>query len=325
MKRILTIISLSLCVIAMNAQTNNVTRKKSQKQSSMQTTTAPKKQGITMAPTKKQSTTTFSSQRSSSSSNSSSTSSPTIGTSSYISNVKTFIASGVSFQMVEVRGGCFRMGGTSEQGHEAEDNEIPTHNVTLNSYYIGRTEVTQELWQAVMGSNPSNFKGSSKPVECVSWNDCKSFISKLNSITGKKFRMPTEAEWEFAARGGTKSKGYKYSGSNTLDNVAWYTDLYRHIHDSSYSSQTHEVGTKSSNELGIFDMSGNVYEWCSDWYGDYSNRAQTNPTGPNSGSYRVSRGGSWNGSAKGCRLSYRNHCAPDYRYSYLGLRLCLSE
>lgn len=292
MKYLFTILLFLLCAVAMNAQTDNVVRKRSQRQSTM----------------------TSNSQRSSS--NSSSTS-PTIGSSSYTPDVKTYYANGVSFQMVEVRGGTFRMGGTSEQGSDALDDEKPTHNVTLSGYYIGRTEVTQELWQAVMGSNPSRIKGASKPVEYVSWNDCKTFLSKLNSITGKNFRMPTEAEWEFAARGGTKSKGYKYSGSNTLGNVAWYTD--------NSGSTTHEVGVKSPNELGVYDMSGNVREWCSDWYGNYSSSSQTNPTGASSGSRRVSRGGSWFDSASFCRLSVRCYGTPDCRNAELGLRLCLSE
>ncbi|MBQ0015371.1 MAG: formylglycine-generating enzyme family protein, partial [Bacteroidales bacterium] len=150
--------------------------------------------------------------------------------------------------MVEVSGGTFKMGATSEQGSDAWNDEKPVHNVTLSSYYIGLTEVTQELWQAVMGSNPSYFKGLYRPVENVSWDDCQTFISRLNSLTGKNFRLPTEAEWEFAARGGTKSRGYKYSGSNTLDDVAW------HVGNS--GDKTHDVGTKAPNELGIYDMSG---------------------------------------------------------------------
>ena len=168
-----------------------------------------------------------------------------------------------------------------------------------------------------MGSNPSRFNGSRRPVECVSWDDCKTFISKLNSITGKLFRLPTEAEWEFAARGGVKSQGYKYSGSNMLNNVAWYTN--------NSGSTTHDVGMKSPNELGIYDMSGNVLEWCQDWYGSYVSSSRTNPTGAVSGSSRVRRGGSWSSLAKYCRSSYRNFGTSDCRYYYLGLRLVLSE
>ena len=144
------------------------------------------------------------------------------------------------------------MGATSEQGEYANDLEKPVHKVTLSDYYIGKTEVTQALWEAVMGNNPSAFKGENLPVECISWNDCKEFISKLNALTGKTFRMPTEAEWEYAARGGSKSRGYKYSGSGNIDEVAWHKD--------NSEEKTHEVGTKRPNELGIYDMSGNVGE-----------------------------------------------------------------
>ena len=225
---------------------------------------------------------------------------------------ETITVNGVPFDMIMVEGGTFTMGATSEQGNDAYDDENPAHKVTLSDYYIGETEVTQALWQAVMGSNPSYFKGNSNPVELVSWNDCQEFIRKLNSLTGRTFRLPTEAEWEFAARGGNESKGYKYSGSNSIDNVAWYT-----------SSKTHAVKTKSPNELGIYDMSGNVYEWCQDWYGSYSSNAQTNPKGPSNGSDRVLRGGSWDYNARHCRVSDRNHCSPRYSCSNYGLRLVL--
>ena len=222
---------------------------------------------------------------------------------------------GVTFKMIAVEGGTFKMGATSEQGSDAESDERPVHSVTLSDYYIGETEVTQELWDAVMGTNPSYFKGSNKPVESISWNDCQEFIKKLNKITGKNFRLPTEAEWEYAARGGNKSKGYKYSGSNTIGSVAWY--------DSNSGDKTHDVKTKQANELGIYDMSGNVREWCQDWKGDYSSSSQTNPTAPSSGSIRVLRGGSWNRSARLCRVSYRYYYDPDYRSNSLGLRLAL--
>ena len=229
---------------------------------------------------------------------------------------QTITVNGVSFTMIAVEGGTFQMGATSEQGGDAYDNEYPVHSVTLSDYYIGETEVTQELWEAVMGSNPSYFSGSQRPVERVSWNDCQEFITQLNQLTGKNFRLPTEAEWEYAARGGNKSKGYKYSGSNTIGNVAWYGDN---------SNSTHNVKTKSPNELGIYDMSGNVYEWCQDWYGSYSSGSQTNPTGPSSGSFRVERGGSWHYDAERCRVSNRVSGNPDYGYVELGLRLCLPQ
>ena len=230
---------------------------------------------------------------------------------------QTFTVKGVSFTMIAVEGGTFKMGATSEQGGDADNDEKPVHNVTLSDYYIGETEVTQELWQAVMGKNPSNFKGNKKPVEQVSWNDCQEFIKKLNQLTGKNFRLPTEAEWEYAARGGNKSQGYKYSGSNTIDNVAWYT--------SNSGSQTHDVKTKQANELGIYDMSGNVYEWCQDRYDSnyYSSSPETNPTGPTSGSYRVLRGGRWNFNARFCRVSDRSYFNPDYRNFNSGFRLAL--
>ena len=236
---------------------------------------------------------------------------------------RSFTVGGVTFKMIAVEGGTFTMGATNEQGDDARDSEKPIHSVTLSSYSIGETEVTQALWQAVMGSNPSYFSGSNKPVECVSWNDCQDFIRKLNALTGENFRLPTEAEWEYAARGGNKSRGYKYAGSNTIDNVAWYDNNSYAKGENSSDYGTHNVATKSPNELGLYDMSGNVWEWCQDWYGDYSSGSQTNPTGPSSGSRRVSRGGCWRGNAGGCRVSDRHDYAPGNRYYYLGLRLAL--
>lgn len=218
-------------------------------------------------------------------------------------------------KMVFVEGGTFMMGATSEQGSDASPSEKPTHKVTLSSFSIGRSEVTQEEWQAVMGSNPSCFKGARRPVERVSWNDCQEFIRKLNAMTGKNFRLPTEAEWEFASRGGIKSQGYEYSGSNNLNSVAWYSD--------NSGNTTHGVGLKSPNELGIYDMSGNVWEWCSDRYGNYSSSSQTNPTGSYSGSNRVIRGGSWSNFAGYCRSSNRSIITPSRSDFDLGLRLAL--
>ena len=227
------------------------------------------------------------------------------------------VKNGISIEMVKVEAGSFNMGTTPEMEKPA-DREKPVHRVTLtNNYYIGKYEVTQALWQAVMGSNPSYFKGDDLPVEKVSWNDCQDFISKLNAMTGKRFRLPTEAEWEYAARGGKKSRGYQYSGSNTLGDVAWYND--------NSGPKPHAVGTKQPNELGIYDMTGNVMEWCQDWYGSYSSSPQTNPTGAASGSRRVGRGGGWYLSAWECRSSFRGSYAPDDRYIVLGLRLVLSE
>ncbi len=227
------------------------------------------------------------------------------------------VKDGISIDMVKVEAGTFMMGATSEMKDPYSD-EKPVHQVTLtNDYYMGKYEVTQALWQAVMGSNPSNFKGDNLPVETVNWNDCQEFISKLNSLTGRKFRLPTEAEWEYAARGGKKSRGYQYSGSRKISDVAWYEGNSR--------SKTHPVGRKQANELGIYDMSGNVWEWCSDWYGSYSSSSQTNPMGSDSGAKRVRRGGSWCYIARICRSSYRYGDAPDCRGLYLGLRLALSE
>ncbi len=232
---------------------------------------------------------------------------------------KTFTVNGVSFTMVGVQGGTFTMGATREQGSDAYANEKPSHQVTLSNFSIGQTEVTQALWEAVMGSNPSSFKGPKLPVEQVSWDDCQEFIRKLNELTGQNFRLPTEAEWEYAARGGSKSQGYKYSGSNNLDDVAWYG------YDGNSGDRTHDVATKRANELGIYDMSGNVNEWCQDWFGEnyYSSSPSSNPTGPASGSDRVSRGGSWPDDAGSCRVAYRFWSDADYRCDVLGFRLAL--
>lgn len=224
--------------------------------------------------------------------------------------VREYTVGGVTFRMIRVEAGTFQMGSTTGDSYEQ-----PVHSVTLSAdYYIGETEVTQELWIAVMGNNPSSFTFDSKlPVEGVSWNDCKTFITKLNALTGANFRLPTEAEWEFAARGGNKSKGYTYSGSNAIDDVAWCID--------NSGSRTHVVKTKTPNELGIYDMSGNVWEWCSDWYGNYSSAAVTDPQGPSSGSYRVYRGGGWGHSATCCRSAFRYSSMPTYASHNLGLRL----
>ena len=227
------------------------------------------------------------------------------------------VKNGITIDMVKVEAGTFMMGATSEMMNPYY-YEKPVHQVTLtNDYYMGKYEVTQALWQAVMGSNPSDFKGDNLPVETVSWDDCQEFISKLKGLTGKKFRLPTEAEWEYAARGGKKSRGYQYSGSSNISDVAWY--------EGNSANKTHPVGTKQANELGIYDMTGNVMEWCQDWYDSYISSSQTNPTGTVSGSSRVCRGGSFNNSAGNCRSSTRSYSPPDYRFNILGLRLVLSE
>lgn len=232
---------------------------------------------------------------------------------------KVFSVKGVSFAMIRVEGGTFTMGATSEQGKDAFSDEIPTHQVTLSDYYIGQTEVTQGLWEAVMEINPAlSQSGDNYPVENVSWEDCQNFVNKLNSLLssqlgGMRFALPTEAQWEYAARGGKKSNGYKYSGSNTLGNVAWYHN--------NCSNATHPVGTKSANELGIYDMSGNVCEWCQDGYGSYVSRSRTDPTVASSGTTNVIRGGCWYSVERRCRVSSRNFNSRTFPSLFYGLRL----
>ena len=250
-----------------------------------------------------------------------------LGFSGMAQEKKTFTVNGVSFNMIYVQGGTFQMGSDDS---EAWYDENPIHSVTLSDYYIGETEVTQELWEAVMGTAIEQQRkkaeeywgyecdlygvGSTYPMYYISWEECQEFIKKLNRITGKNFRLPTEAQWEYAARGGNKSRGYKYAGSDTIGEVAWYYDnACDGVGSSSPDFGTHRVGTKSANELGLYDMSGNVLEWCSDWYGDYSSSLQTNPTGPTTGSYRVLRGGCWYNFAQFCRVAFRNNSYPGYR------------
>jgi formylglycine-generating enzyme required for sulfatase activity len=216
-------------------------------------------------------------------------------------------------EMVFVEGGTFQMGSNS-----GEEDERPVHQVTLFSFNIGKYEVTQAQWREVMGTNPSYFKDCDQcPVEQVSWNDVQDFIQKLNTKTGKQYRLPTEAEWEFAARGGVKTKGYTYSGSNTVTDVAWMREIA--------GSRTHPVGEKQANELGIYDMTGNVWEWCADWYGAYSTADANNPRGPYSGEFHVLRGGSLNDFARDCRSAYRSRRDTEYRYLNRGFRLVLSS
>jgi len=220
------------------------------------------------------------------------------------------------FEMIEVKGGTITMGCTPEQGGDCRDAEKPAHQIQISDFFIGKYEVTQAEWKAVMGDNPAHYKGDNLPVELVSWNDVQEFIGKLNALTGIPYRLPTEAEWEFAARGGVNSKGYKYSGSNTANDVAWI--------DSNSSKTTHPVGSKSPNELGIYDMSGNVMEWCADWLGQYTDGGKVNPKGANSGTYRVGRGGSWNSQDRVVRVSARSGINPDSRAMNLGFRLAYS-
>ncbi len=225
-------------------------------------------------------------------------------TSEMVKDVETFTVNGVSFDMIKVEGGTYKMG-----SNDGDSDEKPVHDETVATFYIGKTEVTQELWQAVIGTNPSSQKGETNlPVEMVSWIDCNTFIAKLNELTGKNFRLPTEAEWEYAARGGNKSQGYTYSGSNAIGDVAWYID--------NSSLETHPVAQKQPNELGIYDMSGNVSEWTSDKYSSNYNseRASSN---------RVTRGGSRSNTATLTRVAYRGYYSEYGTGSNLGLRLAL--
>lgn len=243
-----------------------------------------------------------------------------------------FRVSDVEFEMVYVEGGTFLMGAQSDNPNEenyyshARIDEKPVHCVTLSSFYMGKFEVTQALWQAVMGNNnnPSQFIGDKLPVDNVSWEDCQKFIIELNKICvsqlgEKHFSLPTEAEWEYAARGGNKSGGFKYSGSNDIGDVAWY--------GINSGCKTHPVGTKQSNELGLYDMNGNVWEWCQDWYGSYSSGSQVNPIGSgvnsDSDSERVLRGGSWMRGARYCHVPHRISMVPHVRNTDLGFRLSL--
>lgn len=216
--------------------------------------------------------------------------------------VETFNVNGVTFEMVKVDGGSFLSG-----SYEWSDTQ-PIHNENVNTFYIGKTEVTQQLWNAVMGSNPSNFRGENLPVENVSWFDCQEFVERLSRLTGRIFRLPSEAEWEYAARGGNKSHNYKYSGSDDVYRVAWYSE--------NSGGRTHPVAQKLDNELGIYDMSGNVWEWCVDIWSDSYNQ-------PRNSSYRVFRGGSRINAATGCRVAYRSRSSPGYRGNDVGLRLAL--
>lgn len=232
-------------------------------------------------------------------------------------DIVTYVMNGIEINMVYVEGGTFWMG-ASGTDTEARENEYPAHQVTLSPYYICSTEVTQQLWRAVMGSLPdgSSHENVLHPVNYMSWVQCKNFINKLNEITGLTFRFLTEAEWEFAARGGNKSRGYKYSGSNNIDDVAWY--------NGNSSGKFHPVATKLPNELGIYDMSGNVKEWCYDGYAGYSSNAQTNPK-VEGGSNKVLRGGGRNNTADECRVSYRSyHPQSVQANSDMGLRIAMS-
>lgn len=227
------------------------------------------------------------------------------------------VKDGINIEMIKVEAGTFMMGATKEV-KEPYKIELPAHEVLLTEdYYIGKYEVTQALWNVVMDSKYSTNDGDLLPKNYVSWNDCQEFIEKLNKITGLKFRLPTEAEWEYAARGGKKSKRYLYSGSNNVLDVAWY--------DGNSSNKRHPVGTKQANELGIFDMGGNVSEWCQDLWGQYQNDSQINPLGSSAGTKHVLRGGNYFFDIRICYLSYRMFAESNYKDAFNGFRLALSE
>jgi len=247
----------------------------------------------------------------------------------------TFKVNGATFEMIFVEGGSFVMGCTSEQSSCFGD-EKPAHTVELSPYYIGKHQVTQKLWYAVTGFSINfqknflkiellNGEGCDYPMYYINYGECVEFCSKLNKLLAKqipkgyKFSLPTEAQWEYAARGGNKSKGYEYSGSSNIDDVAWYED--------NCNRKTHKVGAKIENELGIFDMSGNIQEWCKDWYNDlyYLNTPSANPKGPDSGSCRVLRGGSWYCKQQHCRVAFRHCTSPSNRSCDVGLRVVLLQ
>ena len=235
-----------------------------------------------------------------------------------------FTVNNVSFELAGVEGGGFMMGGTPEQGSDPDKNEYPVHKVTLKDFHIMKTEVTQALWKAVMGKNPSypGFINDSMPVVSMNWNDCQVFIDSLNrklasKLKGKKFSLPTEAQWEYAARGGNKSKGYKYAGSNNIDEVGW--------HPGNSEDVLHKVAQKRPNELGLYDMSGNAYEWCLDWRCAYRAEHQTDPCYmvQESEYVKITRGGSFHFTTKGCRVTSRGGIPPTEDKYDVGLRLVL--
>lgn len=235
---------------------------------------------------------------------------------------------GIEYPMVFVEGGTFNMG-TNRKSVCDYNRCYPVHQVTISNYHIGKYEVTQDLWEAVMESNPSYFKGKRRPVEQVSWYDCLEFISKLNDLTGKKFKLPTEAQWEFAARGGKKTKGFNFPGCDSVKNVAWYRGNSGKWYKGKSGKETHDVGLKNPNELGLYDMGGNVWEWCNDFYNNYPSSSQTNPTGESDNiryshvPCRCCRGGAWDDWAVGCDVCYRGLNRPEIRSYHIGLRLCL--
>ena len=214
-------------------------------------------------------------------------------------------------ELIKVEGGTFMMGTDDED----EGLAMPSHEVTISSFYVAKYPVTQQQWEALMGSNPSYCIGSKHPVERVSWDDVQLFIKKLNAYTGKKYRLLTEAEWEYAARGGNQSHNYIYSGSDDVDVVAWYRQ--------NSDDKSHPVGTKAPNELGIYDMSGNVWEWCSDWADYYTSESQIDPPGPPTGMTRIVRGGCYGNDVRVLKVYMRSSSIPNYGGSWIGFRLAL--
>lgn len=229
-----------------------------------------------------------------------------------------FEVNGVPFDMQRVEGGVFIMGGTYEQHRESISTDLPTHTVALNTYYIGTIEVTQALWKAVMPewNFLDDFYTPTHPMAYISWYDCQEFIRRLDSITGLPFRLPTESEWEFAARGGNRSLRYRFAGSNIIDSVSWYLN--------NAGFRQHQVASRWSNELALYDMTGNVSEWCSDWYGRYHLGTEPNPKGPESGEWKVVRGGSYDNCEANLYLSRREYLNPNETTNYCGLRLALT-
>lgn len=233
---------------------------------------------------------------------------------------RTFSVCGVEFNMVRVDEGVFQMGGTREQRSDKLSTDKPVHTVLLDTYYIGATEVTRRLWKAVMGDTlvaGNEWLAEDLPQEWVSWYDCQRFLQRLDSLTGAHFRLPTEAEWEFAARGGRQAEDHRFSGSDEIDEVGW---VYRNS-----GSRTHPVAAKQPNQLGIYDMTGNVWEWCSDRFGLYGDTLQVNPIGAAEGDMRVVRGGSWDNAVDNVNLSVRQSRDPQYTFYDCGFRLALSE
>lgn len=228
---------------------------------------------------------------------------------------------GICINMIKVQGGSFWMGSQKkdpsgqnyDKDEQASDDESPVHQVSVDDFYLGETEVNQKLWEAVMGNNPSHHTDLryDLPVENVCWFDCYEFIKKLNTITGMTFRLPTEAEWEYAAIGGKTEQCFKYSGGDKLSDVAWLTD--------NHGVKTHQLKAKMPNALGLYDMTGNVWEWCEDWYGSYD------PSKPQTSKRKVLRGGGWLNEPRYFRVTFRELAFPDCRYYCFGMRLALTK